>query len=59
MPKYYIKTIVEYWTEEEFDTAEQAEKYGWEYEDYKHSAEVYSIDVEEIEDRELEEEEED
>ena len=58
MPKFYIKTIVEYWTEEEFDTAEEAEKHGWNYEDYSHSAEVYSVDVEELPEEEDEDDEE-
>jgi hypothetical protein len=58
MPKYYVKTIVEYWTEEEFDNEEEAEKAGWNYEEWSHSAEVYSIDVEELPE-EVEDEEDD
>jgi hypothetical protein len=46
MPMYDLKVIVEYNYEVEADNADEAEKLGWEYEDYGFP-EVYSIDVEE------------
>ena len=47
MPKYDIKVIVEYQYEVEADSEEDAEKQGWEYEDYQFAGEVYSIEVDE------------
>lgn len=58
MPKFYVKTVVEYWTEDEFENEEEAEKAGWNYEDWSHSAEVDEITVEELVDYEDEDEEE-
>jgi hypothetical protein len=52
MPTYDIKVIVEYNYEVEADNAEEADKMGWEYEDYAFSGEVYSIEVEEQEEDE-------
>ena len=49
MPKYQVTTIVEYIYDVEADNQEDAEKQGWEYEDYPHAATVDSIEVEEIE----------
>jgi len=46
MPMYDLKVIVEYNYEVEADNADEAEKLGWEYEDYGFP-EVYSIDVDE------------
>jgi hypothetical protein len=57
MPKYYVKTVVEYWTEEEFDNEEAAEKAGWNYEDWSHSAEVQEITTEELADEDEDDEE--
>lgn len=48
MPTYDVKVVVEYQYEVEADSEDDAEKQGWEYEDYLHSGEVYSIDVDEI-----------
>jgi hypothetical protein len=47
MPTYDLKVIVEYNYEVEAENAEEAEKMGWEYEDYGYSSEVYSIEVDE------------
>lgn len=58
MPMYYVKTVVEYWTEEEFENEEEAEKAGWNYENWSHSAEVDEIIVEELADYEDEEDDE-
>jgi len=49
MPTYDVKVVVEYFYEVEAEDEEQAEKQGWEYENYPFSAEVYSIEVEEQE----------
>jgi hypothetical protein len=54
MPMYDIKVIVEYFIEIEADNAEAAEQEGWNYEDHAYSAEVYSIDVEEQPEEEVE-----
>ena len=48
MPQYDVKVIVEYNYEVEAENEEQAEEMGWGYEDFAHSAEVYSIDVTEV-----------
>jgi len=58
MPKFYVKTVVEYWTEDEFENEEEAEKAGWNYENWSHSAEVDEITVEELADDEDEDDEE-
>lgn len=58
MPKFYVKTVVEFWTEDEFENEEEAEKAGWNYEDWSHSAEVQEIITEELADDEDEDDEE-
>lgn len=55
MATYDIKVTVEYQYEVEADTYEQAEQEGWNYENYSHFAEVYSIEI----DEQTEDEEED
>ena len=47
MPTYDVKVIVEYNYEVEADSLKEAEEQGWMYEDYSYSGEVYSIDVDE------------
>lgn len=47
MPTYDLKVIVEYNYEVEAENVEEAEQQGWEYEDYSYTAEVYSIEVDE------------
>jgi hypothetical protein len=47
--KYEVKVIVEYIYEVEADSEEQAEQEGWNYEEYKWNADVYSIKTELIE----------
>lgn len=49
MPRYQVTTMVEYSYEVEADNESDAEKQGWQYEDYPHSATVDSIDVDELE----------
>ena len=49
MPTYQITTTVVYVYEVDADGEEQAEKLGWQYEDYQHYAEVDSIEVLELE----------
>ncbi len=56
MPTFDVKVIVEYNYEVEADSPEEAEEQGWQYEDYAHFADVYSIDVVEQESDEDEEE---
>ena len=53
MPTYDLKVIVEYNYEVEAENAEEAEQMGWEYEDYGFP-EVYSIEVDEQEEDEVE-----
>jgi len=43
--RYSVKVLVEYNYEFEAETEEAAEQEGWNYEEYKYRAEVYSIDV--------------
>ena len=52
MPKYYVKTIVEYSNEVEADSPEAAEQLGWDFDTELMYDGVYSIDVEELEDDE-------
>jgi hypothetical protein len=52
MPKYYVKTIVEFSNEVEAENEAEAEAIGWKWEDELHYDGVYSIDVEEIEEQE-------
>jgi len=47
MPYFDVKVIVEYEYQVEAEDEAQAEKEGWNYEEYAHHASVYSIDVEE------------
>jgi len=49
MATYNVKVVVEYQYEVEVDTEAEAEAEGWKYEEYKHTAQVDSIDVEEVE----------
>ena len=49
MPRYQVTTMVEYSYEVEANNETDAEKQGWEYEDYPHSATVDSIEVSELE----------
>lgn len=58
MPKYYVKTIVEYSNEVEADSPEAAEQLGWDFDTELMYDGVYSIDVEELEDDEDDEDEE-
>ena len=54
MPTYDLKVIVEYNYEVEAETAKEAEEQGWMYEDYAYAGEVYSIDVDEQPEPEVE-----
>ena len=47
MPTYDVKVIVEYNYEVEANSEQEAEEQGWMYEDYYHTGEVYSIEVDE------------
>jgi hypothetical protein len=55
MPRYYVKTIVEFSNEVEADSEADAEAMGWDWEDELHYDGVYSIEVEELDDEEEEE----
>lgn len=57
MGKYYVSVTVEVNFEIEADSAEQAELEGWDWETYKHHADVFSIEVEDISDDEEEDDE--
>lgn len=59
MATYDVKVIVEYNYEVEADNLDEATEAGWQYEDYAHFADVYSIDVTQTSDDEDEEEDED
>lgn len=52
MGLYNVKVTVEYEYEVEADTPEDAEKQGWEYEDYSYTGSVYDIEVDLIEEDE-------
>ena len=52
MPKYFVKTIVEFSNEVEAESREQAEAMGWDWEDELLYDGVYSIDVEELDEDE-------
>ena len=52
MPKFYIKTVVEFGGEVEAASRDEAEQMGWMWEDELMYEGVYSIDVEEMEDEE-------
>lgn len=47
MATWNVKVVVEYEYEVEADTYEDAEKQGWEYEEYYYTGTVDSIEVEE------------
>lgn len=55
MAKYEITTVVQYVFEVEADDADAAEKMGFDYEDHHNFAEVYSIEVAELEEDEEDE----
>ena len=57
MPTYAITVNVDYYYEVEADSAEEAERAGWEYEDYSHTAEVYAIKVAELDSEDEDEDE--
>ena len=57
MPTYDVKVIVEYNYEVEVQDEAEAIEQGWQYEDYAHFADVYSIDVTQTSDDEEEDEE--
>lgn len=57
MAKFEVTVMVEYVYEVEADSIEEAEKQGWDYEDYAHHASVDSIEVAELEEDSEEEEE--
>jgi hypothetical protein len=54
MPTYDVKVLVEYNYEVEANSDKEAEEQGWMYEDYAYSGEVYSIDVDEQPEPEVE-----
>jgi len=54
MATYDVKVIVEYNYEVEANSEKEAEEQGWMYEDYAYSGEVYSIDVDEQPEPEVE-----
>lgn len=47
MATWNVTVLVEYSYEVEADSFEEAEKQGWEYEEYYYTGQVESIDVEE------------
>lgn len=57
MAKYEVSVRVDFNYEVEADSQEEAEEMGWQYEDYTHFADVYSIHVDEIEPDGLDEDE--
>lgn len=57
MGLYNVKVVVEYEYEVEADTLEEAEKQGFDYEEYGYTAEVYSIDAEELPEEDEDEDE--
>ena len=59
MGKYYVEVRVDFGYEVEADSIEEAEEQGWHWEDYAHFADVYSINVDEIESDEDEDEDDD
>jgi hypothetical protein len=46
---YQVKVVVEYYYEVEATSDKEAEEEGWNYEDYRHCGEVYSINIDLIE----------
>ena len=57
MATYEVNVRVDYSYEVEADSEQEAEEQGWHYEDYAHFADVYSINVTELESDEEEEDE--
>jgi 2-phospho-L-lactate guanylyltransferase (CobY/MobA/RfbA family) len=57
MATFNVKVVVSYEYEVEADSADEAEKMGWKYEDYYQFGEVDSIDVEEQESEDEDEDE--
>jgi hypothetical protein len=58
MATYEVKVVVEYNYEVEAENESEAIDQGWQYEDYAHFADVYSIDVTQTSDDEDEDEDE-
>jgi len=56
MATFEVKVRVDYFYEVEADSLEEAEEQGWQYEDYRGFADVYSIDITQISDDEEEDE---
>ena len=54
MPMYDIKVTVEYQYEVEAENDTEAEELGWHYEDHAYSGEVYSIEIEQQEEKDEE-----
>lgn len=50
MPRYNVTTTVTYYFEVEADDRAGAEAQGWDYEDWYYTGEVDSIEVRELED---------
>lgn len=48
MGLYNVKVVVEYEYEVEADSLEEAEKQGFDYEEWSYLGEIYSIDAEEL-----------
>ena len=57
MATYNVKVVVEYEFEVEADSYEDAEKQGWEYEEYYYTGQVDSIEVDELDSDEEEDDE--
>lgn len=57
MATWNVRVLVEYSYEVEADNFEEAEKQGWEYEEYYYTGTVDSIDVEEQDEPEGDEDE--
>lgn len=57
MATWNVKVVVEYEYEVEADTYEEAEKQGWEYEEYYYTGQVDSIEVDELDSDEGEDDE--
>lgn len=56
MATYDVSVVVEYNYTVEADSDDEATLQGWDYEDYAHFGEVYSIDVTQTSDEEDEDE---
>ena len=55
MTQYYVKVRVDLEYEVEADSYEEAQEQGWRWEDYTMFSEVYSIDVEELDEEDEDE----